>query len=133
MRRSSRRGLALESALAAVLIFASASVLPAQKNKKDQDASARIIQGIVSDADGNPMKQAVVQLKDTRTLQVISFITLEDGSYHFGGLKTDTEYQLKAQREGASTEWKRVSVFDPRKVVTLNLKLEKSKPEEDKK
>lgn len=72
---------------------------------------------------------AVVQLKDTRTLQVLSFITKEDGVYHFSNLKTDTEYEVKGSHGGATTDWKRVSIFDTRKIVVLNLKLEKKETE----
>jgi Carboxypeptidase regulatory-like domain len=124
MRRKNSLGLFCGSALAAVLILACASALPAQK-KKDEDASGRTVQGTVSDTAGNPVQQAVVQLKDTRTLQVLSFITQQDGAYHFAGLRTDTEYQVRAEHDGLSTDWRRISVFDPRKLVTMNLKLEK--------
>ena len=68
-----------------------------------------------------------MQLKDSRTLQVISFITRDDGSYHFAGLKMDVEYQVKAESAGMSTAWKRLSVFDPRKIINLDLKLTKEK------
>jgi Carboxypeptidase regulatory-like domain len=113
------------SALALILIAACASTLAAQK-KKDDDASTRTVQGTVLDADGSPVQQAVVQLKDTRSLQVLSFITKEDGAYHFASLKTDIEYEVKAAHGGSSTDWKRVSIFDTRKIVVVNLKLQKS-------
>ena len=50
-----------------------------------------------------PVAKAVVQLKNTKTLQIRSFITQDDGSYHFAGLGTDVEYQLKAEHEGATS------------------------------
>jgi hypothetical protein len=115
----------VESVLALALILACASTLVAQKIKKDDDASVRTLQGIVSDAEGNPVPQAVVQLKDSRTLQVLSFITKEDGSYHFANLKVNIEYEVKAGHGGLNTDWKRISIFDSRKVVVVNLKLEK--------
>jgi hypothetical protein len=114
-----------KSVLAAVLVLACTSVLPAQK-KKDED-NTRTIQGIVLDPESNPVAHAAVQLKDSRTLQVISFITRDDGSYHFAGLKMDVEYQVKAESAGMSTAWKRLSVFDPRKIINLDLKLTKEK------
>ena len=71
------------------------------------------------------MAKAVVQLKNTKTLQIRSFITQEDGSYHFAGLSTDVEYQLKADHEGATTSWKTLSVFNSKKTAVINLKLNK--------
>lgn len=125
MRRTNRTGLPFFAAVATILTLICASALPAQNKKKDEDSSSRTLQGTVLDGAGTPVDHAVVQLKDTRTLQVLSFITKEDGTYHFGGLKLDTEYQVRAEGGGASTDWKRISVFDPRKTVIVNFKLEK--------
>ena len=73
----------------------------------------------------NPPAKAVVQLKNTKTLQIRSFITQADGSYHFAGLGTDVEYQVKAERDGATTSWKTLSVFNSKKTAIINLKLNK--------
>jgi hypothetical protein len=107
------------------MVLVCVSTLAAQKSKKEEDANTRTLQGLVSDAGENPVQQAVVQLKDTRTLQILSFITKEDGNYHFANLKNDVEYEVKASHGGLSTAWRRVSIFDTRKIVVLNLKLEK--------
>lgn len=125
MTKKSSGGLTRTVVLALVTL-ACASTLPAEKKKNDEDTT-RTVQGIVLDADGKPVPNAAVQLKDSRTLEVLSYITKDDGSYHFAGLKLDVEYQLKAEHDGMNTDWKRVSVFDPRKVVNLNLKLDKGK------
>jgi len=132
MRRNSLAPLgesALALALVATLILACASTLAGQKSasqkSKDEDASTRTLRGTVLDPGGNPVEQAVVQLKDSRTLQVLSFITREDGVYHFASLKNDVEYEVKASHGGLSTDWKRISIFDTRKIVIANLKLEK--------
>jgi hypothetical protein len=98
--------------------------LPAQ-NKNTEDANTRTVQGIVTDAGGQPVPQAVVQLKDTKTLQIRSFITQPDGSYHFAGLSTNVEYELKADKDGATSGSKSLSVYDGRKVAVVNLKLGK--------
>jgi hypothetical protein len=119
----------VESALTLILILACACTLAAQKSKKEEDSSTRTLQGTVLDATGNPVEQAVVQLKDSRTLQVLSFITKADGAYHFANLKNDIEYEVKGSHAGFSTDWKRISIFDARKVVIMNLKLEKKEHE----
>jgi hypothetical protein len=114
----------LESALAVTAVLVCVSTMAAQKSKKEEDANTRTVQGTVLDGE-NPVQQAVVQLKDTRTLQVLSFITGEDGNYHFANLKKDVEYEVKASHGGSNSDWRRVSIFDSRKLVVLNLKLEK--------
>ena len=77
----------------------------------------------MTDPKGDLVEGAVVQLKDTKTLQIRSFITLKDGAYRFHGLNTDVDYELKATHEGASSKTRRLSVYDSRKKVTINLKL----------
>lgn len=110
----------LFAACLALLILA--VVCPGQRS---EDITTRSVQGLVTDASDNPVAKAVVQLKDTKTLQIRSFITDADGQYHFAGLSTDVEYELKAMHEGATSDAKRVSVFNSSKAVTVNLKLRK--------
>ncbi len=89
------------------------------------NATSRIIQGTVFDRKGSPVPEAVVLLKDTKTLQVRSFIAQKDGSYRFFGLSTDINYELRAESRGMTSATKTVSVFDSHNVVVLNLKLKK--------
>jgi Carboxypeptidase regulatory-like domain len=107
----------------ALLICVSAGL--AQKSKKGDDQSSRSVQGMVTSAEDTSVAGAVVQLKNTKTLQIRSFITKEDGSYYFNGLSPDVDYELKAEYQGSSSSTKTVSSFDSRKAVTINLKLNK--------
>ncbi len=113
--------------IAYVAVFTVAlGTLSAQKPKKNRDdTNTRIVQGSVTDASGNPAPGAVVQLKDTKTLQVRSFIVQQNGEYHFAGLSTNVDYELKADKGGASSGSKTLSVFDSRKTAIMNLKLDK--------
>jgi hypothetical protein len=113
-------------AVARCLIFVLVcSGLLAQQRDSNEDTNTRSVQGIVTDASGHPVAKAVVQLKDTKTLQIRSFITEADGSYHFSGLSPNVEYELKAEHDGASSPKKTLDVFNTRKTVTINLKLNK--------
>lgn len=87
--------------------------------------TTRSIQGTVLDGKGAPVPGAIVLLKDTKTLQVRSYIAQPDGKYHFFGLSSDINYQLRAEANGMTSPEKMVSVFDSHKIVTLNLKLKK--------
>jgi protocatechuate 3,4-dioxygenase beta subunit len=107
---------------AAVALAGATAALPAPKKG---EPNVRSVQGTVTDASDNPVNGAVVQLKNTKTLQIRSFITKEDGSYYFNGLSSDVDYELRADSQGASSPTKTLSSFDSRKAATINLKLNK--------
>ena len=111
----------MRAACIAIVLFCAAL----QAQKKNEDTTTRTVEGMVSNAANQPVAKAVVQLKNTKTLQIRSFITQDDGSYHFAGLGTDVEYQLKAEHEGATSSWKTLSVFNSKKTAVINLKLNK--------
>jgi hypothetical protein len=114
----------LRAVLALAAMAALMGTAMAQK-KKNEDAGTRGVEGTVFGPDDKPVVGGVVQLKDMRTLQIRSFITQGDGTYHFSGLKTDIDYQLKADFKGMSSSSKTLSVFDDRKTPIINLKVEK--------
>ena len=89
------------------------------------DNGARTVQGIVTGADSHPVDGAVVQLNDTRTLQIRSFVTKEDGAYHFAGLSANDEYEIHAEHNGASSGTKRLDHYGRHKEAKINLRLNK--------
>ena len=110
--------------IVAVVVFAMSTFAFAQgKKEKGQSSSERSVSGVVSDADGSPVPGAVVQLKNTKTLQVRSFIARDKGDYYFHGLSTDVDYELKADANGKSSGTKTLSSFDSKKEATINLQL----------
>jgi hypothetical protein len=115
-----KRRLWLALLLASVWLPSEAT---AQK-KKDEDANQRTVQGVVSDAADAAVDGAVVQIKNTKTLQIRSFITKDHGTYYFHGLSPDVDYELKAEKQGATSSVKTLSTFDTRKKAVINLKLE---------
>jgi hypothetical protein len=119
-----RRLVIRKLACAAVCaLLLSASMAFAQKKK--EDANIRTVQGSVTNAAGEAVNGAVVQLKNTKTLQIRSFITKDNGAYYFHGLSTDIDYELRADYLGASSGAKTLSTFDSRKLAIMNLKLDK--------
>ena len=110
-------------AIALVALALVPAVIRAEKEK--EDPNIRTVQGVVMDSGDNPVAGAVVQLKDTKTLQVRSFITQQNGAYHFGGLSTNIDYELKAEHNGTSSATKTLSIYDTRKTAVMNLKLDK--------
>jgi len=111
---------------AAVLLICFASLAGAFQKKSEED-KLRIVQGSVTDGQDNAIVGAVVQLKNTKTLQVRSFITQDKGSYQFHGLDPNVDYALKAEFQGASSSVRTLSAFDSRKQPVINLKIEAKK------
>ena len=107
------------------LVLLNGLELSAQRKNSNEDSNTRAVEGIVMDASGHPVPNAVVQLEDSKTLQIRSFITEPDGSYHFAGLSTNVEYELKAKYDGASSSKKSLDVFSTKKIAKINLKLKK--------
>jgi hypothetical protein len=93
------------------------------KDEKKKAAVERPLSGFVTDADGKPVVGAVVQLKNTRTLQIISFITRDKGEYHFSGLNKDVDYEVKAQFSGHISPVRTLSSFDTKPEPVLNLQI----------
>lgn len=111
------------TALVAVLAVACAGLLSAQRSKDKEDATIRSLQGQVLDPDDKPVVGAVVQLKNGPTIR--SFITQANGEYRFTGLRVDSDYEVKAESNGMTSDTKRLSNFDSRKIATIILKLNK--------
>ena len=75
-------------------------------------------------ADDQIVEGAVVQIKNTKSMQVRSFITKADGIFTFTGLSTAVDYEIRAAAKGMESPVRTVSTFDDRKRVIVNLKLE---------
>jgi hypothetical protein len=94
------------------------------KSKPPKDSPYRTIEGTVKDESDNPARGAIVQLKDTKTSNVVSFPTREDGKFVFRELSMSVDYELLAKRDDVATPIKKVSVYDTRKNVVVNFRLE---------
>ncbi|MGH9646644.1 MAG: carboxypeptidase-like regulatory domain-containing protein [Bryobacteraceae bacterium] len=83
----------------------------------------RSVSGIVTDQNGNPVKGAVVLIENTAVLRIRSYITQDDGKYHFAGLYRDVDYRLKAKYNGWAGQAKTLSEFDSHDARVINLKV----------
>ena len=61
------------------------------------DSHWRFVTGVVTDKRGNGLAHAVVQLEDEIRLSVRSYITGDDGRYHFSEVNADIDYHLRAR------------------------------------
>ena len=120
-----RRNLIRRAGWAAAALLLAGTMGAFAAAKKGEDQNVRSVQGTVFDANDAGVNGAVVQLKNTKTLQIRSFITKENGAYYFHGLSPDVDYELKADNQGTSSPTKTLSSFDSRKEAVINLKFPK--------
>lgn len=113
--------IALALALVAAVIL-TAGPASAQKKKKDSEQT-RSVQGVVTGPDDKGVEGAIVQLKNTKTLQIRSFLTRPDGTYVFYGLSPDTDYEINARTADAASGTRTLSAFDTRKEAIMNLRV----------
>ena len=84
----------------------------------------RELTGLVVDRTDTPLDQAIVYLKNTRTLVVKTFITGKDGRYRFPALAQNVDYDVYAERAGHKSDTRTLSAFDSRPQANLNLKVD---------
>jgi len=108
-----------------LIICFSVVALHAQTDK--HAAQLKTVRGVVTDKADNPINGAVVFLKNTRSNQVRSNITNEQGNYRFSGIDPNAEYELYAEKEGAKSQVRNISSFENRLDIVLNLKLDRTK------
>lgn len=113
------------SVIALATAFAAGALAQESRKSKKEEATLRSVQGTVFDREDKPVIGAVVQLKDVRTLQVRSYISKENGEYHFSSLKIDNDYEVEAKNKNLTSGPKKISIFDNRKIVIQNLKADK--------
>lgn len=88
-----------------------------------REPQVKSVNGQVQDGAGKPLPNAIVYLKNTKTLAVKTFIAQKDGSYQFYGLSPNVDYDLYAEFEGQRSDNKTISQFDSRTSLTVHLKV----------
>ena len=93
-------------------------------NKKPTRITSRTLTGTVSDKSYKPIAEAVVYLKNTKTLAVKTYIAQNDGTYRFPELSLNADYELYAEKNGKKSKVKTVSQFDDREKPNINLQID---------
>lgn len=96
-------------------------------NHKSTRVTSRLLTGMVLDKSDKPVANAVVYLKNTKTLAVKTYIAQNDGSYRFPALSTDVDYEVYAQKDGKKSSMKTLSQFDDRAKANINLRIDAGK------
>jgi hypothetical protein len=115
--------------LAAALLLCSGALLSAQPKQLPRDPNFRNLTGTVFLPGGEPAVGAIVKLRNLKTLQILSYITQEDGQYQFNNLSTTIDYEVRAEYKELLSKKRGLSVFDQRAQAVIDLKLaERKKP-----
>ena len=108
-----------------VCLFSVALFAAPNSFAKNKDTTpGRLLTGKVLDKQDNPVADAVVYVTDTRTRAVKTYIVGTDGTYRFPALATNVDYEIYAQSNGKTSDTKRMSQFDDRKVVEIVLRID---------
>ena len=107
--------------LAGGLLLLSATIGAA----KDKRPTTRIVSGTVYDDTENIIFGATVELKDTQTGKTLGIYSQEAGEYQYTGLRFDHDYTITARYKGVSSEVRKISMFDTRWHLVMNLTVPK--------
>ena len=89
--------------------------------------TSRTLTGAVLDKSDKPIANAVVYLKNTKTLAIKTYISQNDGTYRFPELSLNADYDVYAQKEGKKSNTKTLSQFDDRPKPNINLQIDNNK------
>jgi hypothetical protein len=119
------RGVQGLIALTTILLLAFPEPCLGAKEKKP----SRVVTGVVSDEVENPLAGAAVVLTDLQTGKKSATYTTREGTYQFTDLQPTHDYEVQATYQGVSSQVRRVSSFDPRNRIVLNLRIPPPKEE----
>ncbi len=83
----------------------------------------RSVTGVVMDKRGNPLKGAAVQLENTVSLSIVSYLTRDDGRYYFHQLSKDTDFTLTAKYKRWFSKSRLLNKFDTRPTAEIDLEI----------
>ncbi len=92
-------------------------------NRKSSRVTSRTLTGTVFDKSDKPVANAVVYLKNTKTLMVKTYIAQNDGTYRFPELSPNVDYDIYAEKDGKKSNTKTLSQFDDREKANINLQI----------
>jgi carboxypeptidase family protein len=96
-------------------------------NRKAPRSTSRTLTGMVTDKADQPISQAIVYLKNTKTLGMKTYIAQKDGTYRFPELSPNVDYEIYAEKNGKKSNSKTLSQFDDRPNPNINLQIKAEK------
>jgi Carboxypeptidase regulatory-like domain len=120
--------LAVAFACSAQLTIPMGGTGSSDSNRKAPRNNSRLLTGTVTDKGSDkPIAQAIVYLKNTKTLVMKTYIAQNDGSYRFPELSPNIDYEVYAEKNGKKSSTKTLSQFDDRPASNINLQINTNK------
>jgi Carboxypeptidase regulatory-like domain len=88
-----------------------------------QNLGMRTVSGTVLNAASQPVSDATVFLKNTKTKTIRSYSSTANGHFHFAQVDMSIDFDLWAEKDGKKSATKTVSSWDARKDFISDLKL----------
>lgn len=86
-----------------------------------QTGKTRTIQGTVLGPNDHAISGAIVYLKNTKSNDILTYITQNDGTYIFGYTPADVDMQVWAEYKGKKSSKQTISSFVSRNKVVVDL------------
>jgi hypothetical protein len=83
----------------------------------------RVVEGRVVASSGAVVDHATVYLKNVNTLMLTTCFTEADGTFHFGHVGIDSDYEVWAEKDNRKSKVKTISVFKRKKEFKYELRL----------
>jgi hypothetical protein len=112
------RACAVLLAFAALLLAFDPALLTAKRKKPP---TSKTVTGQVFDASDNVIAGAAVEMKNLETGKTSATYVGPDGRFTFTDLKLNQDYQFQAHFKGETSEVRKVSSWDTRTSLVLNL------------
>ena len=133
MIKAMKRTFAIVCGVLLLGVLAAAQYTPGPKGgstgppppEKQKGPQLRSVNGRVTGSGDAALKDAIVYIKNTRTLAVKTYIADDAGKYQFNALMPSVDYEIFAESNGKKSDTRTLSSFDSRKDVTINLKIDK--------
>ena len=128
-KTTSKTSSQLLCAFALTVVLGSLVTMPAARGASGPAATAtkvpqlRVVEGMVCGKSGTPIQGAVVYLQDTKSLAVKSYLSDDQGRFHFRQLSMNLDYDLWAELNGKRSKTKSISQFNSKPDVKYRLKL----------
>lgn len=94
---------------------------PSAMARKKKLPTTKTVRGVVLDASGNGIGGAAVEMTNLSTGTKTAIFADTGGRFMFAGLKTFDDYQFRATYQGKTSEIRKVTSYDNRLRVQVNL------------
>ena len=106
-----------------VLLAPSPAACADKHAKRPTVAVQRIAEGQVINGTQKPIEGAIVYLENPTSLDIKSYLTDNQGHFHFTQLAPQTDYEVWAEQNGVQTKHKFISQFSSHTHFQFTLKL----------